>query len=44
MYIIGLRGMCYFVADVTTTQFWLQNANAEQMNERQGNKHTHTLT
>lgn len=44
MYIIGIGGMCYYVADVTTTQFWLQNANAKQMNGRHGNKHTHTRT
>lgn len=40
--IIALRGICYFIADVTTTQFWLQNANAEQMNGRHGNKRTQT--
>jgi len=36
------EGCAIFFADVTTTQFWLQNANAEQMNGRHGNKHTHT--
>lgn len=36
------KGICCFIADVTTMQFWLQNANAEQMNGRHGNKRAHT--